>query len=252
MDQAPDATGGQLPAGTRKDLRILSGPFSRLPAWSRAPARTPIPGVGDPVPLSKTKSRRQPVRRDRRSPTPRNLFNDVPIMAVIVAALLIIGLAAVAIYSARNPTSSSGANSIDGVTCQSEQLSVHYHAHVSIIDGGNTLALPAGIGIDDTHQCLYWIHTHNSDGIVHIEAPKSAATRKFNLGNLFDIWGKPLDSTHVGATTLTKDQKLVVYVDGKTFSGNPRDVTMANHTLITLEITPPSVPPPAYTFPAGV
>lgn len=252
MDQAPDATGGQLPAGTRKDLRILSGPFSRPPLLSR-PGAKPSPRIRRSSPLSKIKSRRQPVRRDRRSPTPRNLFNDVPIMAVIVAALLIIGLAAVAIYSSRNPTSSSGANSIDGVTCQSsEQLSVHYHAHLAIIDGGNTLALPAGIGIDDTHQCLYWIHTHNSDGIVHVEAPKSAATRKFNLGNLFDIWGKPLDATHVGATTLTKDQKLVVYVDGKTFNGNPRDVTMANHTQITLEITPPSVPPPAYTFPAGV
>ena len=61
------------------------------------------------------------------------------------------------------------------------------------------------------------MHTHDSTGVIHIEAPRSSATRKFTLGDFFDIWKKRLDRTHIGATTLTKDQKLVIFVDGAVY-----------------------------------
>ena len=58
--------------------------------------------------------------------------------------------------------------------------------------------------------------------------------------------------------TLTGDQKLAVYVDlddgagPKAFAGDPRGITLRNHEIITLEITPPSVtPPPSFSWPSG-
>jgi hypothetical protein len=109
------------------------------------------------------------------------------------------------------------------------------------------------VGIDQTTQCLYWMHTHTADGVIHIEAPKSSAARKFTLGNVFDIWGKPLSSKQIGATVLTGDQKLLIFVDGKPYTGNPRNIVLGKYTQVVLEVTPPAVtPPPTFVFPAGL
>ncbi|MDQ6918950.1 MAG: hypothetical protein M3Z98_06290, partial [Candidatus Dormibacteraeota bacterium] len=95
-------------------------------------------------------------------------------------------------------------------------------------------------------------HVHATDGVIHIEAPKSSAARKFTLGDVFDIWKKPLSSTQIGATVLTRDQKLVMFVDGKPYTGDPRKIVLAAHTQVVLEVTPPEVTaPPTFTFPAG-
>jgi len=66
---------------------------------------------------------------------------------------------------------------------------------------------------------------------------------------------KPLSPTRVADLTLTGDQKLVIYIDGKAQPDgtDPRQIPLKNHELIVLEITPPTVdPPPSYTFPAGL
>jgi len=42
------------------------------------------------------------------------------------------------------------------------------------------------------YDCLYWLHTHVADGIIHIETP---GERSFTLGEFFDIWNQPLVRT---------------------------------------------------------
>jgi hypothetical protein len=204
--------------------------------------------------LSKTKQRRAASRRYARVQPKNSWMTDLPMLPIVVGALLLVGAAVLILVAALGAGKSSAAGQpIDGIKCESnEQLAVHYHAHLSIVVAGNESVLPAGIGIDNTDQCLYWMHTHQTDGVVHIEAPKSAATRKFTLGNLFDVWKKPLDSTHVGDTTIGSGQKLEIFVDGKPYTGNPRNIVLGAHTLVVLEVTPPEVsPPPTFTFPAG-
>jgi hypothetical protein len=204
--------------------------------------------------LSKTKVRKGASRRYSRLQTRKAWYEDLPLLPIVVGALLLVGMVVVIYFYAKTPTGSTTDPTINGIPCQTnEQLAVHYHAHLSIMVGGNETTLPAGVGIDQTTQCLYWLHTHATDGIIHIEAPKSSAARKFTLGDVFDIWGKPLSSTQVGAAKLTKDQKLVMYVDGKPYTSNPRSIVLASHTQVVLEITPPAVtPPPSFTFPSNL
>jgi len=72
----------------------------------------------------------------------------------------------------------------------------------------------------------------------------------FTLGDFFDVWGQPLDATHIASLALAPDQKLDVYLDGQPYPGNPRSVPLGAHAQVVLEVVPPAVvPPPDFTFP---
>ena len=135
---------------------------------------------------------------------------------------------------------------IDGIGCDPlEQVGYHVHAHLTLVVSGTVLYPPAGVGIHYEHLCLYWLHTHDASGIIHIESP-----RRFTptLGNFFDIWGQPLSARHVWKFVLRPDQSMKVYVDRKPYVGSPRTVRLRNHTAVTIEIGPPFGVPPTPDF----
>lgn len=145
---------------------------------------------------------------------------------------------------------------IEGIEGSSrEMLQVHVHAHLSLFYKGQQIAIPYGIGIVQPFQVkngfvgvgrgIYWLHTHDATGIIHVESPDS---RTYTLGQFFDIWGRPLDRRSVAGLTGT----VRAFVDGKAFTGNPRAIVLGAHTQITLEVGAPFVPPPVYSFPAGL
>jgi hypothetical protein len=146
----------------------------------------------------------------------------------------------------------SGVKPVGAVQCNTnEQLATHYHAHLEILNAGGSVTIPANIGIEPT--CFYWLHTHDETGVIHIEAPSDQKDRTFTLGDFFQVWNQPLNSHQIATITLNSDQKLVAYVDGKLYSGDPSSIPLKAHTQVVLEITPPTVdPPPTYTFPAGL
>ena len=204
--------------------------------------------------MSKTKQRKAAGRRYARVQARDSWRSDLPILPIVVGGLLLLSaIVLIVIASMNSKSGSTSGTAIDSIQCQSnEQLSVHYHAHLAIFVDGNQAVLPANVGVDNADSCLYWMHTHPADGVIHIEAPKSFATHKFTLGEFFDVWKKRLDSSHVGDTALSGSQKLVVFVDGKTVAGDPRKVVLGPHTQVTLEVTPPEVnPPPTFSFPSG-
>ena len=47
---------------------------------------------------------------------------------------------------------------------------------------------PIGVFVT-SGSCFSWLHTHASDGIIHIESP---VKRTFTLGDFFDLWSQPL------------------------------------------------------------
>jgi hypothetical protein len=130
----------------------------------------------------------------------------------------------------------------------------HHHVHVSLFNNGVQIAIPRGIGMKDPdsnnfiyHQtCLYFLHTHDETGIIHME-PK-VGNGSFTLGNVFDVWGEPLTTTNVAGFT---GPQLII-VNGQTYTGDPRLIQLAPFMQITIEMgTPLPGPPPTYLFPAG-
>jgi hypothetical protein len=147
-------------------------------------------------------------------------------------------------------SSSTTGQTIDGVSCNtSEQTLFHIHTHLTIFVNGQARQVPAGIGIPGavTSQgqsgpfvgsgtCFYWLHTHAADGIVHIESP---VKRTFTLGNFFDEWGQPLGPDQVGPA----HGKVTVIVNGRVFTGNPRNAPLGSRENLQLEVGTPLVAP---------
>ncbi len=131
---------------------------------------------------------------------------------------------------------------IDGIPCQTMEGAVfHIHPHLTLLDHGKPVEVPANIGIPG--RCLYWLHTHTNDGIIHVESPQFG---DFTLGEFFDIWGQPLSATAAGPAHVPKGQ-LKMYVNGTPYRGNPRKIVFAQHTDIVLEAGPPYSKPVPFT-----
>lgn len=134
---------------------------------------------------------------------------------------------------------------INGISCDAQEgQRIHIHQHIVIFDHGNQLAIPPNIGQPAGKQCIYWLHTHTPDGIIHIEAPKD---RSFTLGEFFAVWGQPLSKTQAAAAHADAKNPMKVWVDGKPYTGNPAAIKLKAHTDIVIEVGPPFPTPPRFT-----
>jgi hypothetical protein len=147
------------------------------------------------------------------------------------------------------PASTTGTGKVDGISCAPiEQLAYHIHAHLAVFKDGRMYQLPAGVGIpgsvaEQTNEgpvaaggkCYYWLHTHTTDGVIHIESPTKTI---YTLGNFFDEWHQPLSSTAVASLR----GAITAFVNGKPWKKSPRDIPLLPHEDIQLEIGEP-IPP---------
>jgi hypothetical protein len=149
---------------------------------------------------------------------------------------------------------------IDGITCQTnEQVLFHIHAHLVIVVRGIARQVPAGIGIAPPYgvastsrgafiagaSCFMWLHTHAADGIIHTESP---IVRTYTLGDFFDIWGQSLDRRQVGPA----HGRVTALLNGRVFTGDPREIPLLAHAQIELEVGRPLLAPERIEFPAGL
>jgi hypothetical protein len=133
---------------------------------------------------------------------------------------------------------------IDGISCEpTEALLFHIHAHLTIYVGGARREVPAGVGIGTS--CFMWLHTHAADGIIHTESP---VERVYTLGDFFDVWGAPLGRRRVG----NAQGRVVAFVDGRRFAGDPRQIPLLPHAQIQLDVGIPLIPFERIRFPAGL
>lgn len=159
-----------------------------------------------------------------------------------------------------SPNSTVSGATVDGITCRRTMAAndaYHVHAHLNIFVNGLQERVPAGAGIvppraseqlpggtfvdSGSSDCLYWLHVHANDGIIHIEAPSQ---QSFTLGQFFDIWGQPLGPSQVGPAKGT----VVAFENGKRFAGNPRNIPLLSQAVIQLDVGTPVVPYKAMNF----
>jgi hypothetical protein len=147
------------------------------------------------------------------------------------------------------PASTTGTGTVDGISCAPiEQLAYHIHAHLAVFKDGQLYQLPAGVGIPGSTaeptqygpiaaggKCYYWLHTHTTDGVIHIESPTKTI---YTLGDFFDEWHQPLTGTHVAGLT----GAITAFVNGKQWKKSPRDIPLLPHEDIQLEIGEPAPP----------
>jgi hypothetical protein len=141
---------------------------------------------------------------------------------------------------------------VDGIPCEStEEAVLHIHVHLSIFNHGKQIAIPkfAGMAPGANGGCLYWLHTHDASGIIHIEASQVEAPQGglYTLGNFFDIWGYTLAPDQIASFK----GPVTAYVNGQVYAGDFKAIELTSHKQIVLEVGTPLVPPPTYTFPAG-
>ncbi|MFI5231493.1 MAG: hypothetical protein ACHQSE_03165 [Gemmatimonadales bacterium] len=168
--------------------------------------------------------------------------------ATVVAAALV--LAAIAGLPARSfaqsaPQAAPAGETVGGISCDAmEGQRLHIHQHLVIFDHGKQVAIPPNVGQPLTRRCIYWLHTHTPDGVIHIEAPSD---RSFTLGDFFLVWGQPLGRTIAASAHAAKGAPLKVWVNGKPYAGDPRSIALKPHADIVIEAGPPFVTPPKFT-----
>jgi hypothetical protein len=89
-------------------------------------------------------------------------------------------------------------------------LAEHIHPHLTIIIGGVRQVIPAGIGLGPSGALP--IHTHTSDGTLHVESTKRLP---FTLGDFFRIWGPPFSRTNLLGHHATPGDPIRMTVDGR-------------------------------------
>jgi len=199
------------------------------------------------------------------------------LVVVIVAAAVIVGVIMTGKHNSANggtlpPTADTSASllantakqatggPVDGVQSNSnEQVLFHVHAHLAMYINGKQKLLPYGVGIVPPYQLqpqqdgtefvaggtkYYWLHTHDESGVIHIESP---VQRTYTLGNFFDEWGQQLGPDQIGPNK----GKITAWINGKSYTGNPRDIPLTAHNVIQLDLGTPTPAFANFTFPTG-
>jgi hypothetical protein len=112
-----------------------------------------------------------------------------------------------------------------------EMFAEHLHPHLTIEHSGVPLAIPANVGFvqaGGTVLCIYWLHTHDESGTIHVEAPGG----NFTLADFFAVWGQPLSGTQIGPYT----GQVRAYVNGAPYKGAPQSIPLLDGEQITLRI----------------
>jgi hypothetical protein len=183
--------------------------------------------------------------------------------SLVVVAVVLIAAVVFLIYKAqaKNPASQNQAtpteqivNSayppVDSIYCDAlEQTAYHIHAHLTIYIDGKAVPVPQGIGIASDQSCLYWLHTHTSDGVIHIEFPKKGTP---TLGDFLDIWGQSTFSQLGFQNQLASSANWTVYVDGKKVTSDFSKLVLQPHQVITIAYNSPNITPDtSFNWPAG-
>lgn len=137
------------------------------------------------------------------------------------------------------------ADRADAIGLPAEGVALHEHADVQVFVHGVQQSVPESIGISGAGATS--LHTHTSDGLVHIES--SDAGHTFTLGEFLDVWGVRLSATCLGGYCRTDADTLQVFKDGQEVTGSIRDIVLDNESVIVLTYgTADEVPDPLPTF----
>jgi hypothetical protein len=197
---------------------------------------------------SERQSSRQQQKQEQLRKQKQAARNRGIVIGSIIAAVIIVFVGiGIFVYMNNNTQSASTTETVvnpsyppvDGIYCDSlEQTTYHYHALLAMYINGKQAALPSQIGIAPDGSCYYWLHTHDSSGVIHIEAP---ANHSFTLGNFLDEWSQHFSS--LGYPAQLNSPNWQVWINGKVYTGDLHNIVLKSHEIITLAYNSPGVKP---------
>ncbi len=178
---------------------------------------------------------------DKKIPEKGPSKNKNKLIAIGIIAAIVAG-AAYFLNKADN-TVDSTYPSIDGIPCETQEYGTfHIHAHLDAFVNGQHVTVPQYIGIKD-NTCLYWLHTHDNSGIMHIESPKQ---QNFTLGQFLDMW-------RATGSAAPPSGDPIIFVNGQEVSTKPSDTGLNQHDEIVIVYgQSPANIPSFYQFPEGL
>jgi len=137
---------------------------------------------------------------------------------------------------------------------KAEGTAEHYHAHLDVLVDGKPVTVPADIGFSfgagGQPNGISALHTHDTTGIIHIEAPTPGL--KYTLGQVLTEWGV-LDGKDSTGAPHGGTAGWSAYVNGSRQDGPVNEVVLKAHDEIVLSYgAAPSPVPGTYSFPAGL
>ncbi|PWU24276.1 MAG: hypothetical protein C5B48_07075 [Candidatus Rokuibacteriota bacterium] len=113
--------------------------------------------------------------------------------------------------------------------------------HLEIFAKRLVLLVPAGIGIAPPirstggyvlgGRCSYAARTRDPTGVIEVRRESN-----LRLGQFFSLWGQPLGRTRLASFHTGRTRPVLAFVDGRSWTRNPRDIRLRRHAEIVLEI----------------
>jgi hypothetical protein len=158
----------------------------------------------------------------------------------VAAALLGLALAActVGATATPRPTPTAAPSAVASQPAASNEIkcdlgghdaAYHIHSLVGVKVDGQLYAPPANIGIGAT--CMYWVHTHAADGIVHVEAPADVSAA---LGDFMNLWEKSYPDDPLLASAREAIAAGEVTVNDVPVSSDPLGIVLEDKMRIIL------------------
>ena len=149
-------------------------------------------------------------------------YKATGIAAAIAVAIIIV------VYFSDSTTS---VGTIQGVECDPLEGTVfHIHAHLDLVVDSKSIIIPAGIGIKP-NECLYWLHTHNTSGVIHIESPQQTT---FTLGQFIQVWDNTAGISPTFEDVTHGDKNIKVFVNGTDVKDSYENIKLSAHDEIVL------------------
>jgi len=138
--------------------------------------------------------------------------------------------------SNNNDTFRTIPTNISGITCDKvEHLVYHNHTKLVIKIQNETQNIPAGIGIIP-NDCIFWLHTHDDSGIIHVESPIKTA---FSLDQFLKVWDIFDNSSFIenfSKNNMTANVSMITENGSQSNLDNYKNIILENNAIITVDL----------------
>jgi hypothetical protein len=118
-----------------------------------------------------------------------------------------------------------------------------FRIHLELFAGRKVIVVPSGIGVARS-GCVYPARTTAPGGVVEV-----ARSAQLTLGDLFRIWGQPLDAHHL--VSFSSQRPVRAYVAGRLVAAPLGAIPLTPHAEIVLELGPYLAPHSFFLFAGG-